>query len=104
MGHALPVAFRIWRAVLRVSLFLLIWVAAFGVGNHAIGLALEHQQLARDVHELESAYQESFDRYAEQLAENERIMSDENRQIELLKKRFGYTEPDETPIIILKDY
>ena len=97
-------AVRIWRAVLRVTLFLLIWSAAVAVGNHAIQLAVQHRQLAQDVQELENAYKASFDTYAEQLAENERISSDEDRQIDLLKKRFGYTEPDETPIIILKDY
>jgi hypothetical protein len=104
MGHAVPVAVRIWRAILRVTLFLLIWSAALAVANQAVHLALEHQQLSRDVQALEMEYETSLDSYAGQLVENERIKSDEERQVELLKKRFGYTEPDETPIIILKGY
>jgi hypothetical protein len=74
------------------------------VARQALGQAWEHQRLSREVRSLQQDYAENLDAYAAQLAENERIASDEERQVELLKERFGYTEPDETPIIILKDY
>lgn len=104
MGHAVPVVARIWRAAMRVTLFFLIWTMAVVVARQALGQVWEHQRLSREVGALQQDYAEHLDAYAEQLAENERIASDEERQVELLKQRFGYTEPDETPIIILKDY
>jgi len=104
MGHAIPVVARIWRAIVRVSLFLLIWSMAVVVARQALDQVWEHQRLSREVHSLQQDYAQHLDDYAEQLAENERIANDEERQVELLKQRFGYTEPDETPIIILKDY
>ncbi|MBN2081625.1 hypothetical protein JW859_05375 [bacterium] len=104
MGHAKARISRIVRAALRVTLFFAIWTAAIAVTVSAVRQAEEHRRLAAEVDELEARYEDEFDAYAEQLAENERIATDEEKQVELLKERFGYTEPNETPIIILKDY
>lgn len=104
MGHAVPLVTVIWRAACRVTLFFAVWVLAVVVAIQAVGQVLEHRQLAREVETLEQDYAQQLDTYAGQLAENELISNDEETQVELLKQRFGYTEPDETPIIILKNY
>lgn len=104
MGHAVPVITRIWRATLRVALFFLVWSFAVIVAIQALAQVVEHRRLAGEVQLLQQDYRSQLDAYAALLAENDRIASDEELQVELLKQRFGYTEPDETPIIILKNY
>ena len=104
MGHTKSRISRIGRAVVRVTLFFAVWTVAVSVAVSAIKQADEHRRLAAEVTALEGRYEDEFDAYAEQLAENQRIAVDEEKQVELLKERFGYTEPNETPIIILKDY
>jgi hypothetical protein len=103
MGHATSTLERIWRATVRVSLFFLVWTVAVCAVTQAVAQGLEHRQLTMEVQQLEQEYDAQLATYADQLAENERIANDRERQIELLKDRFGYAEPNETPIVILSE-
>lgn len=103
MVHNERAALNIWRTVKRATVFLLIWITAGFVVKHAVCQAINHQRLSTEVRCLETDYQDEMNEYAEVLAENERITSDHDTQIAYLKDKFGYTEPDETPIIILRE-
>ena len=58
---------------------------------------------AAEVAELEARYGQEMDDYASVLLRGEKLAEDQDFRIRLLKDRFGYTEPDETPIVILED-
>jgi len=92
---------RVMRVVQRVLLLLFFWGLACLVSVRAVAQAVEHRQLARETAQLNAQYQQQLQEYAKLLAEGERISNDHDYQIELLKKRFGYTAPDETPIVIM---
>jgi len=103
MGHKQNGASRILRIIKRAVLFIAVWTAAILVVKQAVCLASQHQKLSDEVRILEEEYRGELSDYAGVLAENERIASDHETQISYLKDKFGYTEPDETPIIIIRD-
>lgn len=103
MGQATSVVSCVWRAMVRVTTFFLVWLVAVCAVSQAIAQGLEHRRLGLEVQQLEQQYDEELSAYADQLAENERIANDPEWQIELLKNHFGYAEPDETPIVILSE-
>ena len=94
---------RVLLVTRRAIILLAIWLVASIAAVRAMGSMLEHRRLASEVAVLENEYQCQIEEYTQLLTEGDRIENDHNYQIEILKKRFGYTEPDETPIVILPD-
>lgn len=92
---------RVFRIAQRVLLLLFIWGLACLLSVRAVAQAVEHRRLVRETAQLDRQYQQQLKDYARLLAEGERLANDHDYQIELLKKHFGYTAPDETPIVIM---
>ena len=103
MGHKQNGASRSLRIIQRAVLFIAVWTAAVLVVSQAWGLSVRHRELSDEVRGLEGQYRTELAEYADVLAEKDRIASDHETQISYLKDKFGYTEPDETPIIIIRD-
>ena len=91
---------RIFTGAQRALLFIAVWGLAAAMLIQAGFSCVQHQRLSRQVASLKQQYDKQMQDYAGQLAEGERLSSDQNYQVELLKKKFGYTRPNETPIII----
>jgi hypothetical protein len=87
----------------RVLLAAIVWgLAALTLVRSSVQ-ALEHSRLSRETARLNQEHQQLMDEYGQLLAEGERISGDHDFQVQLLKERFGYTAPDETPIVILNE-
>ncbi len=84
----------------RALLLIVVWGLAAAVVVQAARSCITHQRLVRDVATMQADYERKLADYASQLAEGERLKNDKQYQVDLLKKRFGYTRPNETPIII----
>lgn len=81
----------------------LLWVAALGL---IFKLAVEYRaytDLHSKVDDLRGRYAAGEKQYAETLAEGDNLQSNEDFQTRVLKKDYGYTLPDETPIVIIED-
>lgn len=102
MGHSGKSVSVVLRLVTRVLLFAGIWTAAILIGWHALKLSISRNNLKAEVQELQSEYNGQLESYAGLLAQIEKIETDHETQVELLKNQFGYAEPDETPIVILR--
>jgi cell division protein FtsB len=84
----------------RAAILLLIWSLATVQLYRAVAGAIEHRRLSREVTALQAEYQGRLDEYTAVLAESERLRSDPEAQKQFLKGKFGYTERDETPIVV----
>lgn len=102
MGHSGKSASGFLRLVTRVLLFAAVWTAAVLIGWHALKLSIARNQLKADVQQLQNEYNGQLETYAGLLAQIEKIETDHETQVEMLKNQFGYAEPDETPIVILR--
>jgi hypothetical protein len=91
---------RFFAVAQRVLLFVAVWGLAAAMVIQAGRSCVEHQRLARQVAGMQQQYDQQMQDYAGRLAEGERLNNDKDYQIELLKKKFGYTRPNETPIIV----
>ena len=82
-------------------------LAVWSLGAYCVFLAYsawqEHSERSRELASARAEYQQQLQQYGHILAEGESLRGDEQYQKDLLKKRFGYTEPDETPIVIVRD-
>ena len=88
------------RLILRALLLLAVWAAA-GYAAYCGGQRLvEHRKVSSDVTRLSSDYDTTVSNYAGLLVEGKKISSDPNYQVHLLKQRFGYARPNETPIVV----
>ena len=94
---------RIFTLILRSIMLVLIWGLAVTASVRAIDGLVDHRYLAGTVYKLSQQYDERLSQYARLLVDGERIANDREYQIELLKRRFGYTERDETPIIVIEE-
>jgi hypothetical protein len=79
-----------------------LWLLALGSCGLALGAYRQYSQARSDLDVLRRTYDSQMQDYGRLLAEGEQLREDRDYQVKLLKKRFGYTEPDETPIVILK--
>jgi hypothetical protein len=102
MGRSSSSAGTILRMAARMAAFLLVWAIALISLCRSVGLTLAHQRLADSVSTLSAEYEQEMAEYAALLADTERLTYDRDTQIKLLKDRFGYAEPDESPIVILR--
>ena len=93
---------RLFVRLKRIALLAVIWGLALAALCRAASEYMEHRRLARSVAEMKSQYAAELSDYAALLHEGERLETDEKYQVELLKQRFGYTRPDETPIVVLQ--
>jgi hypothetical protein len=84
----------------RAAVVLVIWGLALLQLGRAVASAVDYVQLKNEVSALDAQYQAKLEDYSGLLAEGERIRNDRDYQVELLKENYGYTEPDETPIIV----
>jgi hypothetical protein len=84
----------------RAAVVLAIWVLALLQLGRAVASAIDYVQLRGEVKQLDVKYQARLEDYSSLLAEGEKIRHDSKYQVELLKQNYGYTEPDETPIIV----
>jgi hypothetical protein len=88
-------------ALKRAALLLAVWGLACVQVYRAAASTIEHRRLSSEVASMQADYEEQMADYSKLLAESHLIRTDKPTQINLLKKKLGYTEPDETPIIIL---
>jgi len=79
---------------------LAIWAIALLQLGRAVASAVDYVQLKHQVRTLDAQYQDKLQDYSSLLAEGEKIHHDRAYQVDLLKQNYGYTEPDETPIIV----
>ncbi len=84
----------------RAAVVLGIWMLALLQLGNAVACAVNYVQLKGEVRQLNAQYQARLEDYTSLLAEGEKIRHDPQYQVDLLKKNYGYTEPDETPIIV----
>jgi hypothetical protein len=84
----------------RAAGVLLVWGYATLWLGKAVACALDHYQLRKEVGTLGAQYEDKLADYSGLLAEGEKIRHDRAYQVDLLKQNYGYTEPDETPIIV----
>lgn len=84
----------------RAAVVMLVWALALLMLGRAVASAVDYVQLKGEVSQLDAEYQARLEDYTALLAEGEKIRGDEHYQVELLKRNYGYTEPDETPIIV----
>lgn len=77
------------------------WAAAAYFAALAAGAATAHHKLDREVRDLRARAADEFASYSNELARGERISKDKDYQAGLLKENYGYTKPDETPVIII---
>jgi hypothetical protein len=103
MGRSSSPARTLLRVIARLAAFTLVWLLALLALWHSLGSTLDHRQLASKVDALSVEYEQEMTRYASLLADIERLTHDRDTQIKLLKDRFGYAQPDESPIIILRE-
>ena len=94
---------RILGAIGRTLLLVSIWSCALLAVGQVIVQALEHQRLAARVEQLKSEYDQQVNDYADTLALGDKITLDQEYRLRLLKERFGYAEPDESPMVIIWD-
>ena len=64
---------------------------------------LEHRRLSSEVAQMEREYQQQLQQLGTVLSEEARLRTDAEAQQQMLIDRFGYTRPDETPIVIMDD-
>lgn len=94
----------VWLPKIKRALSLAaVWLVAGYCAWMAYGAFREHEQRTAELGRMRADYESQADGYAKLLAEGEKIQGDKQYQKDLLKKRFGYTEPDETPIVIVRD-
>jgi hypothetical protein len=93
----------VFAGIKRLLLLFAVWTCAILIGYQAFHAYLKHREVAQAVAGLNSQYDTKLQDYAGELAEGERLECSADYQKELLKKQFGYTERNETPIIILHD-
>jgi hypothetical protein len=84
----------------RAAVVLAIWTIALSQLGRAVASAVGYVHLKHEVSTLDAQYQDRLQDYGSLLAEGEKIHHDKAYQVDLLKKNYGYTEPDETPIIV----
>jgi hypothetical protein len=94
---------RILAVAQRALLLAIIWGLAAVVLAKAVYSCVVHERLAREVAQLGRQYDKQFAEYGELLVEGEKLKQDDDYKVSLLKKRFGYTRPNETPIVVLRD-
>jgi hypothetical protein len=88
------------RLAARGLALLVVWGAAvYAAHCSAVHLA-EHNRVAHAVARLSDDYNRSVSDYAGLLVQGQKITSDPDYQVELLKRRFGYARPNETPIVV----
>jgi hypothetical protein len=84
----------------RAAVVLVIWGVALLQLGRTVASAVDYVHLKKEVTSLDAQYQSRLEDYGGLLAEGEKIRGDRAYQVDLLKKNYGYTEPDETPIIV----
>jgi hypothetical protein len=89
--------------ILRSLALLLVWGLAAFTLSIAYRSYSRNRAVAQEVSRLQSDYTSQMDAYAGVLVEGDKLENDHDYRIQLLKDRFGYAEPDETPIVILDD-
>lgn len=92
-----------FTAIKRLLLLAAVWTCAILVGIQAFRVFQHRQAVAREVNGMDTQYNDKLQVYAGELAEGARLENSAEYQKELLKKHFGYTEQNETPIIILPE-
>ncbi|MCH7472434.1 hypothetical protein IIA79_05725 [bacterium] len=94
---------RKWLAICRRAAVLsIVWGLAAVLLVRTAESLIAQRRLSQEVSALRSEYDQKLQEYSQLLAEGDRIQNDKQYRIDLLKKRFGYTEPDETPIVIIE--
>ncbi|MCB1219659.1 MAG: hypothetical protein H7A35_11390 [Planctomycetales bacterium] len=89
------------RAIRRLSILLLVWTAAAFMCAKAYASYQEKHEMQRQVDMNQAAYDSKLSELTRLLETQERIKSDTDTQIDLLKQKLGYCEPGEIPIIIV---
>jgi hypothetical protein len=91
------------RAIQRGFGLLAVWIAAVCFAVLACGAFGARMSIVREVEEMRRTSARQFQDYSSKLAEGERLRNDRDYQIGILKENYGYTRPDETPVIILRE-
>lgn len=91
------------RVLWRAAALLAIWGLACYAGYCSFARLAENRRMAADVHRLSAAYDSRVSDYAGLLVEGKKISTDPDYQVNLLKQRFGYARPNETPIVVQID-
>lgn len=92
---------RYLPAIRRGIMLLAVWACAMVVCAKATEMIVEHSRKSAEVAQLEVQYNSKIQEYAGLLAEEEKINTDPSKQVDILKENYGYTLPDETPIVIV---
>lgn len=79
-----------------------VWLGAVYFAVLAGSAIIEHRIVANDVAALRARTKLEFEAYSKELAKGERLRTDKEYQASILKGDYGYTKPDETPVIILR--
>jgi hypothetical protein len=88
------------RLLGRAIVLLGIWTGAGFAAVSCFQRCVEHRRMTADVHRLSKDYDRSMSDYAGVLVEGQRISDDPDYQVHLLKQRFGFSRPNETPIVV----
>jgi hypothetical protein len=94
---------RTLRAIKRVVILLSVWIITGLVWYHVAGEYSYHQALSSEVAQLEADRDMQAGELTRSLVNEDELRNDPDRKIEMLKKEFGFTRLDETPILILPE-
>lgn len=92
------------RAAVKLFLAALVTSIIAGTVLYRTGEAfLAHRRLKAEVTQLEQEYESQLQELGQVLSEEDRLKHDTEAQKQILIDRFGYTRPDETPILIIDE-
>ena len=95
---------KLRRNALRLGVVALaVWLIACLVLYRAGEAFLEHRRLRAEVARMEQEYAAQLEALGQVLIEGERVKNNEAVQEQILIDRYGYTRPDETPIVIVDE-
>ncbi len=94
---------KLLPAIRRGIILVLVWACALFFCVQASQIISDHDRKAAEVAELEKQYEAKVDEYVGLLAEGEEIISSPKKQVGILRENYGYTLPDETPIVIVTE-
>ncbi|MCB1217496.1 hypothetical protein KDL44_08885 [bacterium] len=94
MGHHL-------RALQRLSILLLVWFLAGGLCVRAYTAWQANREMRLRMDANQADYDSKLAELTKLLENKQRLDSDTETQVNLLKQKLGYCEPGEIPIIIV---
>jgi hypothetical protein len=86
----------VWRAIVLLALIALTVSSIIRATMYSV----QHSELAQQVAVLEAEHEKQKLQYTGSLVERQRLQSDPEEQVKLLKEKMGYARKNEIPIVV----